>query len=163
MTITRFASALLLACAVALPAFAKDAYSYKNAVIRETPMNVAAGYVTVRNPTAEADTLLRASADWAGRIELHQVKADSTGVMQMSKTKAIDLPAKGEMVLRPGGYHLMIFGAKEKLKVGQTRDITLHFKSNTNMIVPFSVQPISYKGEQASKAAAEDHSHHMHH
>lgn len=161
----------LLALFVLLPCSAladKAPYTAENAVIRETPMKVAAGYVTLLNPTEHADKLLRVSARWAERVELHNVTASKEGVMQMIRVKSIDVPAGGRLELRPGSYHLMIFGPKEKLKPGELRKMTLHFQSNTSLKVKFVVQPLSYRDQQAKNDSAADHetmdhSHHMHH
>jgi len=160
MTLSRF---FLAACFILTAAVAQAAgvYTAKDAFIRETPMSVSAGYIVISNPTDKADELQSAKADWAGRIELHNVKANDKGVMEMNAVSSIPLPAKGDLALRPGGFHMMIFDVKGALKVGTQKDITLHFKNAGDLKFPFTVQPISYGGTQASHSMDHDHMMHM--
>lgn len=153
---------ILCALPVMVPvmAMADTPYLFNDAFIRETPMKVSAGYVVITNPTDKDDKLLVARADWADRIELHNVKAGKDGVMQMYRVRSIDLPAKGTAALRPGAYHLMIFGVKEKLVPGDLKKITLGFKKAGNAEIKFTVQSMSYKGNMASKT---DMGHNHHH
>lgn len=49
------------------------------------------------------------------------------GVMKMRKLEGIDVPAKGSLVLEPGGMHLMLIGLKAPLAEGQSVPLELRF------------------------------------
>jgi copper(I)-binding protein len=123
-------------------------YQFSEAIVRETPAKIAAGYVTIKNPTENGDALIAAQATWATKIELHMVKASPDGIMQMSPVKQIPLLPGQSVSLAQGGYHLMIFGVKEPLKIDDKKEITLRFSKAGPITVPFTVQALG-KGVQA--------------
>lgn len=131
-------------------------FLWQDAYLRQAPSGVAAGYVTLKNPTGTADTLTGAKADWAKRIELHQIKADKDGVMSMSPVARIPLPAKGQIELKPGGYHLMIFDATADKNPDVKKNIVLIFEKAGPVTIPFAVRPIG----QAAGTMATGHMHH---
>lgn len=153
-----FAS-LALIC-FSLSAFAKDTYIFENAFMRETPMKISAAYVTIKNPTAQDDILESASATWAGKVQLHDIKKDKDGVLQMTPMKDLPIPAGNTISLAPGGKHIMIYDIKEKVTAGQSKTFTLHFKNAGDVQVPFKVQPITYGGDKTKSKNADHHSHH---
>ncbi len=63
----------------------------------------SAAYMTIRNSGA-ADNLIAASTNVAGKVELHTVIADGD-VMRMEQVEKIEVPANGEALLKPGGFH----------------------------------------------------------
>jgi copper(I)-binding protein len=127
------------------PAQLTTAYQFENAFLRATPDN-SAGYVTIINPTNNGDILTAANADWTDRIELHDVTMDKDGVMNMVKKNQFDVPAKGKLVFTPGSKHLMIFGLKKPLHVGQSVSMKFVFRDAGSVTVPFVVKPASYMG-----------------
>ena len=48
--------------------------------------------------------------------------------MKMMKVEYIPAPANGKTIVKPGGYHLMIFGLKKKLNIGDKLPLTLIFE-----------------------------------
>lgn len=93
-----------------------------------------AAYVVIRNEGAAADRLVGASTDVAGATELHQSRVED-GIMRMRQVEAIEVPAKGEVRLEPGGYHLMLIGPTRDLHPGDRFEATLEFeKSGTRTI-----------------------------
>lgn len=142
----------------------KAPYTFLNGFVRETPMKVSAGYVAIQNNTDKDDALVDAKATWAGRVELHNVTADADGTMAMKQVNSITLPAHGELVLKPGSYHLMIYDLKEPLKLSEEKVITLILKNGGTHDVTFTVQPIAYQGQRADAGTAKGHDmHHGHH
>jgi len=75
-----------------------------------------AAYLTIRNTGANADTLVGAQAAPAAMTGLHESRMDG-GIMRMRPVKGgIQVPAGGEQMLKPGGYHVMLMGLKHPLK-----------------------------------------------
>jgi periplasmic copper chaperone A len=144
--------ALLLAIAV-LSVFADraSAHDFKVGAIeiehpwsRATPpgAKVAAGYVEISNEGSAADRLVAASADIAGKTTIHEM-ANANGVMTMRLlSDGIAVPAKGEVALKPGSYHLMFEGLKQPLKQGEQFAGTLTFEKAGTVDVKFAVQGI---------------------
>ena len=66
--------------------------------------------------------------------------AMGAGQMVMREVDHIDIPA-GEMVmLKPGGYHVMLIDLVAPLEIGQTFDVTLTFEKAGDVIVPVEVR-----------------------
>ncbi len=59
--------------------------------------------------------------------------------MTMSPVEAIDVPANGQVELKPGGYHIMLIGLKQDMKVGDKIKLTLTFEKAGNVIVEAGV------------------------
>lgn len=88
---------------------------------------VSAAYMTITNGGA-ADRLLKAEGDVAASIELHTM-IEENGVMQMRPVEGgIEVPANGDLVLKPGGYHIMLIGVQRDLKMGDKVSLTLQFE-----------------------------------
>ncbi len=154
-----------LFCLITAPIFANP-FTFDDAFVRETPMKISAGYVTITN-TGKDDVLVGASADWAGKIELHDVKVDDTGVLTMSPLAKLPIKADQSEALAPSGRHLMIYDIKTPIKTGEVKTITLHFKNAGDVKTDFTVKPITYRGKNAdvkTNASKPDDPHHgMHH
>ena len=85
-----------------------------------------AAYFTMQNESGVADKLIKASSSLAERIELH-VHRHEGGIMRMEQVTDIPVPAHESTMVKPGGYHLMLFGLKKKLAVGDELPLTLTF------------------------------------
>lgn len=72
--------------------------------------DVAAGFFTLSNDGA-ADRLVAASTPIAQTVEIH-THSEVEGVMAMRQIDGIDIPAGGSVKLKPGSYHLMLFGVE---------------------------------------------------
>ncbi|MEZ5955870.1 MAG: copper chaperone PCu(A)C [Hyphomonadaceae bacterium] len=90
-------------------------------------VDVAAGYMTITNSAGAADHLLSATSQRAQRVEVHEMSMDG-GVMRMRQLERLEIPAHGEMQLRPGGNHLMFFGIHEPFEQGQEIPVRLVFE-----------------------------------
>lgn len=47
--------------------------------------------------------------------------------MKMRQVDRIVLPAEGEVVLKPGSYHIMLLGVKQPLVEGETISVNLSY------------------------------------
>jgi periplasmic copper chaperone A len=103
-----------------------------------------AGYLTIENggPTGETITAL-SSPDFA-RVELHDHVKDGA-MMKMVKLDSAEVPGNSQLVLSPGGKHLMLFDAKRALNNGDSVKITLTFSNSgpieTNFVVLNVIPP----------------------
>lgn len=108
---------------------------------RETPhgAKVAAGYVKIVNHGSQPDRLVAASGAIAGRTEIHEMAVDAKGVMTMRPIDGIEIPAGGEVELKPGGFHIMFLDLKDAKKKGETFAGSLTFEKAGTVAVEFSV------------------------
>lgn len=100
----------------------RDAWARAPAV----PGRNGAAYMTLDNDGASARRLVAVETDASARAELHRSIMDD-GVMTMVEQDAIAVPAGGTTVLEPGGFHIMLMGAKESVEAGTTLALTLRF------------------------------------
>jgi copper(I)-binding protein len=107
---------------------------------RATPpgAGVAAAYLTIDNAGGEADRLLGASSDAAGRVEVHETRRDGE-LMRMRKAEPLDIPARERVVFGPGGLHVMLMELKEPLRQGDTLSLTLRFEHAGEVRVQASI------------------------
>ena len=69
------------------------------------------GDVTVMNHQDQADALIGASSSLAEVVEIHNVKEEN-GMLKMYPVDSLEIPAKGMVLLKPGGYHIMLINLK---------------------------------------------------
>jgi copper(I)-binding protein len=100
----------------------------------------SAAYLTIRNTGQTADRLVKATSDVATAVELHKTEM-SGGVMKMAPMEGgIDLPAGGEMQLKPGGLHVMLIGVQRDLKAGEKITLKLQFEQAGETAVEVQVR-----------------------
>lgn len=90
------------------------------------PGQVSAAYFEVKNKGA-ADKIVSANCDCAKATELHNVKMID-GAMKMYQVPAMDIPADGELKLKPGSYHIMLIGLNRPLVAGESLPIKVKFE-----------------------------------
>ena len=118
-----FASALL---ALSTMASATD-LQVDGAWVRGTvPAQKATG--AFRTLTSKQDAaLVGASTPLADKAEVHEMKIEGD-VMKMNAIPRLPLPAGKPVELKPGGYHIMVFGLKQPLKAGDRFPLELQIE-----------------------------------
>ena len=87
----------------------------------------SAAYMILRNGGDAADRLVKAESDVADAVELHKMIMEGS-MMQMAPVENIEIPAKGQAELKPGGLHVMLIGLKHELKPGEKIKLKLQFE-----------------------------------
>lgn len=95
-------------------------------------------FMEIKNKGA-ADKLVSASSDVAKATELHASDI-SNGVMTMRKVDAMEIPADGELKLKPGGYHIMLIGLTRPLIAGETLPIKMKFEKAGDVTVQAKIK-----------------------
>ena len=95
----------------------------------------AALYFTARGGP---DALLSASTDVAGDAQIHETVIGEEGTVSMRQVPRLEVPAGGELVLEPGGFHVMLLGVDE-LQVGATIEITMVWETAGEVTVDTEV------------------------
>lgn len=108
---------------------------------RATPPGapVSGGYMVIHNKGAEADRLIGGSAEFAGKVEIHEMKMDGD-VMKMREIEGgLEIPPGGEVMLMPGGFHVMFMQMKRQLQEGQSEKVTLQFQNAGEIEMDFDI------------------------
>ena len=103
---------------------------------------VAAGYMTIRNKSAQPERLVGGSSPVAGKVETH-IHIKDGDVVRMREVKGYDIPANGVFELKPGGAHLMLVDLKRPLKEGEKVPLVLKFEKSGEVKVDFEVRPLT--------------------
>lgn len=114
---------LALAFLLPLPAFAGISIELPWAPPSLSQPN---GVGFMRITSDEDDALVAARSDCCHAVELHTHRFEND-VIRMRKVDEIRLPAGKAVLLRPGGYHIMLIGLHAPLKDGDTVKLTLEF------------------------------------
>jgi len=110
---------------------------------REIPegARVAAGYLVVKNHGIAADRLVSVSSAISGKAEVHEMAVNADGVMTMRPVSGgVEIPAGGELALKPGAFHIMFMDLKDRPKSGTNFPGTLTFEKAGTVEVEFTVE-----------------------
>ncbi|WP_237155037.1 copper chaperone PCu(A)C [Oryzibacter oryziterrae] len=149
------ASALVLAATavapVATPAAAHEVKAGALVLVhpwtRATPdgAKAAGGFLVIKNTGSEPDKLIGGTAEFAGVVQVHEMKMEGD-VMKMQELKdGLEIPAGGEVALKPGSFHIMFMQLKTPLKKGDEVKGTLKFEKAGEVAVEWAVEAIDAK------------------
>lgn len=88
----------------------------------------AAAYLTIRNEGSEPEVLARIESSVSAMAEVHEMTM-TDGIARMGPAGAVQIPAGTEVVLKPGGLHVMLMKLKLPLKEGEKFTLTLIFEN----------------------------------
>jgi copper(I)-binding protein len=111
----------------------------EQAQARLTPANVGAVYFTVVNAGARDDRLLSAESPAARQVELHEVVPEGEVLRMMPRPEGFVVPARGQVELRPGGKHLMLYAVQG---AARSIDLILRFERAGVVRVSIPVTPL---------------------
>ena len=120
--------------------FASDVLTIRDAYIRLAPLGAPlAGYGVLINHSDKNSVLVDANATWAGMTMMHESREEN-GMAKMRHLDSVTVPAHGELVLQPGGIHLMFMQTPKNLKIGDTLDVELLGEQEKRYPLTFTVQ-----------------------
>ena len=104
--------------------------------IREAPAvaGVLAAFMTISNNTKHTVQINSASGADFTMIEIHRTMLHED-MAQMIKQSSLRIEAGESLVLKPGGYHLMLMKPKRPLRAGDKVNLQLHFASGETIDV----------------------------
>lgn len=105
----------------------------------------AAAYLTLRNEGSEPDVLTSVKTSVSGTAEVHEMTI-TDGIARMRQVGEVEIPAGGEVVLKPGGLHVMLMKLKRPLKEGEKFTMTFIFANVGPIDVTVPVQGIGASG-----------------
>ena len=119
---------------------AADNISVQDPYVRLAPPNApaTAAFMVIKNGGDKDVKVVKADNPVTRVSELHTHINDG-GVMKMRPVPAIEVKAKGEAVLKPGGLHVMMIDLKAPMKEGDSVPITLTFDDGSSKQVDAKV------------------------
>ena len=134
---------------------AADSVTVQDPYVRLAPPNAPAtgAFMVIRNGGDKDVKVVSASNPASKVTELH-THLNEGGVMKMRPVPAIEVKAKGEAVLKPGGLHVMLIDLKAPMKEGDVVPITLGFDDGSSKQVDAKVV------RPTAAAMPMDHKHH---
>jgi copper(I)-binding protein len=135
---------LILAGVLVMPASAMAEVLVQKAWVRSTPgaNRNSAAYAIIINTGPKADRLMMLSSPDADKTDLHESK-NTDGIMSMEAIVSLTIPARSQVVLKPGSYHAMISGLSRPLRGGETLPMTFSFEFYGDVDVEAMVAPFS--------------------
>lgn len=99
--------------------------------MRAAPPNarMLAAYVTVENLTQKNMTLIGAFAPDFGMAEIHKT-IEVDGMLKMREQQDLPLSMGSNLVMKPGGLHIMLMMPKKKFMVGDQVRICLVYQDD---------------------------------
>lgn len=155
----------LITAALLSPAFAGEKtsgpwklgdISVEQAWARVTPGGARTGavYLTIHNKSAEEDLLLVVDSAAAQTTAVHESKIEDGIAKMVPVPGGLNLPSHGEVVMQPGGIHIMMTGLSGALEPGSTLPVRMIFRDAGALDFEVPVLPLG-----AGDPAAEHNGH----
>jgi copper(I)-binding protein len=120
------------------PSFASEPaeVTVKNAWVKLAPpgTKVNAAYMQLYNHSSMDKAVVKVSADCCREVMVHQSRRVGDRIF-MDHIDSLEVPARSELMLAPGGLHLMLIGAHTPLDVNDEVKITLIFSDEKTLVI----------------------------
>jgi periplasmic copper chaperone A len=90
---------------------------------------ISAAFMVIRNRKDTPDRLLSAESTAASVLEIHLTEVNDNVMTMRPVEGGLEIPANGQVELKPGSYHIMLIDVQQDLKVGEKIPITLLFEN----------------------------------
>lgn len=131
--------AVLLLGSSSLLAAEASGISVHNGYVRlPPPGSPAAAYFTLKNSGADR-ALVDAECPCAGMTMIHE-SFEKDGMAKMRHVDSAALPSGGELVLKPGGLHVMLMRLQAPLKAGDQLPLKLIFADSDSLTITLPVE-----------------------
>ena len=136
----KIVSALLLLVVGCGQEHTGDPIVVRDAWIREPPpRSPAAGYLVIENRGGEPVELVAVATEAAEQTEIHVMEYKDDR-MTMRRVEGLQVPAGGEVALKPGGTHLMLMELRQPLRDGDEVELVLRFGDGTERRIQVPVR-----------------------
>ncbi len=117
---------------------------------------VGGGYLTIKNNGQKDDTLISATSDVAGEVQLHNMRVVDDVMKMYEMEGGIPLPAGETVTLAPGGLHIMFMQLNQPLVEGTQVSVKLTFENAGTIDVVLDVRKIAAMGKMTHKGMKND-------
>ncbi len=123
---------------------------------RATPKGAASGaaYMTIKNTGTKDAHLNCVSSDAAAKCEIHEMSMTG-GVMRMRAVEGgLEIKPGQTVMLKPGGFHMMLTGLKAQLQEGKMLEATLQSDGGGTVKVEFPIAAVGAPGPDGAAGGA---------
>lgn len=100
-------------------------------------------YLTVHNKSGQDDLLLAVDSPVAESTAVHETIVENDVARMEPLPAGVSLPSHGEVVMRPGGMHIMMTGVSADIKVGGLLPVKMVFRDAGSLDFEVPVVPLS--------------------
>ncbi len=110
--------------------------------IREPPAgaDTAALYMKIINKGDVSEYLVSVETNISEKNKIHRTHVTSDGISHMEAISKLEIPPSRELVLKPGGIHVMLLGLKKEIKSGDEAEVILTFENLGDILVKVPVK-----------------------
>lgn len=117
--------------------------------VKATDEGMTGAFGTLKNTGDEDVVITGGSSPVAGLVEAHVMAKGDDGATVMTKAEdGHTVPAGGEMVLEPGGPHIMLMKLKEPVVAGEDYVVTVTTKDGQDVELAFTGREFSGAQEE---------------
>lgn len=125
-----------------------DLVVFQDGWAKATEGDMSGVFGTIRNPGDTELHLTGVTGQVGGTTELHETVPGASGSMMQEKEDGFVIPAGGDLVLEPGGNHIMLMDLDQPITTGQKITITLQFDNTTEQDITVSARDFQGGEEQ---------------
>ena len=97
-----------------------------------------------KNKGTKSDALVKVETLFSDNVEFHEMSMKNN-IMKMKKIDGgLKVPGGDELVLKPGGYHIMFKNLLKNLGVGKTEKAILYFEKTGKIIIKFEIHDMKH-------------------
>ena len=123
---------------------------------KATDEDMTGSFMVIENVSDADIELVAAHSDVAGMVELHEM-VDQDGTMVMREVDgALVIPAGGELILEPGGFHVMLMELDGAIEPGATVTVELEFADGSTLDVETVAKDFAAGNEEYEPDADHD-------
>lgn len=135
---------------------AGETVAITDAWVKATDEDMSAAFGTLTNDGDDDITVVSATTDAAGMVELHETVENEAGEMIMREIEGgFSIPAGGSLLLEPGADHIMLMGLTGALSAGDEVTVTLTFSDDSTY--EFTAPVKDYSGANENYDEGDDH------
>jgi copper(I)-binding protein len=97
-------------------------------------------FMRLVNEGGEVDRLVGGQTEVAKVVEIHETVMEGDVMKMQMLANGLEVPARGEVPLKPGGYHVMLIGMQQDLNVGDRFNLDLQFEKSGTITVEAEVR-----------------------
>lgn len=108
----------------------------QDAWIRGIPPSATttAAFMTIHNAGSDDAILKSADCEVAETVQIHTMEQVGE-IMKMKEVSELRIPANGQAILAPKGYHIMLIGLVRPIKEGESIPLSLNFADRATVVV----------------------------
>lgn len=142
-----------------------DTVSIADAWVKAADEGMSAGFGVISNDGDDDVTIVSVSGDASTMFELHEtVDSDEGGMMMQEIDGGFVIAAGDDLLLEPGGSHIMFMDLTDPLEAGDEVTLTLTFADDSTLDLTAPVKDYeganeSYEGDDMDGDEHEGHDH----